>query len=334
MIRKTILAIVGVALATAAAAAERPTLRAEATVTANIVRIGDLIENAGIVADVPIFRAPALGQTGTIAASQVLEAVRAHALVGLDPGAVSEVTVTRASRAISSSEVEAVVAAALAKSYTLGNASDISVNFVRSLRTLHLESTQTGAPQIEQLRFDSRTGRFDGTLTIAGASSTQVRLAGTAVVTAETVELLRPIARGEIIKMSDLTMRRTPRAQVTPETITDPDQAVGMAARNAINLGRPLHISELTKPELVQRNESVTIVYQAPGLMLAVRGKAGDSGAEGDMIDVVNLQSNRTVRATIIGRGQVAVTPMTARIIAAAEIPSNISQPNAGAKRE
>lgn len=334
MIRNTIVALVGLALTTAAAATERPVLRADVTVTSNIVRIGDLIENAGIVANVPVFRAPALGQTGTIAASQVVEAVRAHALVGLDPGAVTEITVTRASRAISPSEIETLVATALAKSYTLGNASDITVNFVRPLRTLYVEPTQTGNPQIEQLRFDSRSGRFDGTLTIPGASNSQMRLIGTAAVTTETVELLRPIARGDVIKMSDLTMRRTPRAQVTPETIVDPDQAIGMAARSAINAGRPLHVNELMKPELVQRNESVTIVYQTPGLMLAVRGKAGDGGAEGDMIDVVNLQSNRTVRATIVGRGQVAVVPMTARIIAAAEISSNLSQPNAGANRK
>lgn len=335
MIHRTIVALVGFVLSTAASATatERPMLRADVTVTSNIVRIGDLIENAGIVANVPVFRAPALGQTGTIAASQVLEAVRPHALVGIDPGAISEITVTRASRAISPSEIETLVAAALAKSYTLGNASDIAVNFARPLRTLHLEPTQTGAPQIEQLRFDSRSGRFDGTLTIAGAPGTQARLIGTAVVTAETVELLRPIARGEVIKMSDLTLRRTPRAQITPETIVHSDQAIGMAARNPINVGRPLHMSELMKPELVQRNESVTIVYQSPGLMLAVRGKAGDGGAEGDMIDVVNLQSNRTVRATIVGRGQVAVAPITARIFAAADT-SNLSQQNAGANRK
>jgi flagella basal body P-ring formation protein FlgA len=332
MIRNTFFVLVSLALSAAvSSAAERPALRADVTVTGGVVRIGDLIENAGIVADVPVFRAPALGQTGTIAAAQVLDAVRAHALVGIDPGPISEVTVTRASRSISAAEIESLVATALTKSYALGNAGDVSVTFTRPLRTLHLESTQTGTPQIEQLRFDARSGRFDGTLTIA---ATQMRLVGTAVVTSETVELLRPIARGEVIKMSDLTMRRVPRAQVTRGTITDPDQAVGMAARGAINAGRMLQMSELMKPELVQRNESVTIVYQTPGLMLAVRGKAGDGGAEGDMIDVVNLQSNRTVRATVIGRGQVAVAPMTARIVASAENPSNLSQAKAGANRE
>jgi flagella basal body P-ring formation protein FlgA len=333
MIRKLAFAIAGFALSIAAAtAAERPTLRSDVVVNTGIVRIGDLIDNAGIVADVPVFRAPALGQTGVIPAAQVLDAVRAHALVGIDPGSVSEVTVTRASRAIAASEVEALFTSALAKSYALGSAADLSLSFTRSLRTLHLDPTQTGALQVDQLRFDSRSGRFDGFLTVAGAPTVQLRLSGIATVTTETVELLRPLARGDIIKLSDVALRRVPRAQVTSDTITSPDQAIGMAARSAINAGRPVRVAELMKPELVERGESVTIMYQSPGLMLAVRGKATDGGAEGDMIDVVNLQSKRVVRATIVGRGQVAVASMAARIVAAADVSSNLSRTVSGAK--
>jgi flagella basal body P-ring formation protein FlgA len=330
-IRPLALALASLLLSHAAAAVERPVLRSDVTVTGNIVRIGDLIGNAGIVADVPIFRAPLLGQTGTIPASQVVEAVRAHALVGLDPGGITEVTVTRASRAIAPAEIENLVATALVKARAAASAADISVSFVRPLRTLQLDVSQTGAARVDQLRYDARTGRFDGTLAVAGTSNVQMRLIGTAIVTAQAVELTRPLARGEIVKLSDVTLHRVPRMLIASDTLTAPEQAVGMAARTAINPGHPLASGELTKPELVQRGESVTIVYEMPGLMLAVRGKAKDGGVEGDMIDVVNLQSNRTVRATIIGRGQVAVEPMTARIIAAADISSN-SRPVAGAK--
>ena len=104
MIRTLTAALAGlVALGATCAAApeqERPVLKAEATVTGDIVRIGDLVEHAGIVAKVPIFRAPDLGSTGTVPADAVIEAVRNHALIGLDTGGVSEVVVTRASRTI------------------------------------------------------------------------------------------------------------------------------------------------------------------------------------------------------------------------------------------
>ena len=47
-------------------ATPRPRLKSQATVSSDIVRIGDLVENAGAAADTPIFRAPDLGQTGAV----------------------------------------------------------------------------------------------------------------------------------------------------------------------------------------------------------------------------------------------------------------------------
>src|SRR3989304_842191 len=93
------LAVPAVGQTTAALVQNRPVLKAEAVVTGDIVRIGDLIEHAGIVANIPIFRAPDLGSTGTVPANAVIEAVRAHALLGLDTGGLSEGVGARAGRA-------------------------------------------------------------------------------------------------------------------------------------------------------------------------------------------------------------------------------------------
>src|SRR3954471_7371599 len=81
-----------------------PALKAEATVAGDLVRIGDLIENAGAVADVPIFRAPDLGQAGGVPASRVAAAVRSHHIRDLDTRGLAEVVVTRASRSITAKE--------------------------------------------------------------------------------------------------------------------------------------------------------------------------------------------------------------------------------------
>ena len=60
-----LLALPGVAPAqtTAAIDQERPVLRSDAVVTGELVRIGDLVDHAGVVARIPIFRAPDLGST-------------------------------------------------------------------------------------------------------------------------------------------------------------------------------------------------------------------------------------------------------------------------------
>jgi hypothetical protein len=126
----------------AAAQNAAPALRANVTVTADIVRIGDLVEHAGAVADVPIFRAPDLGTRGSVPIERVVEAIRPHQLIGIDTRGISEVVVTRASRAIPAQEISAAIAKALESQYGLGEARNISVEFDRDARTLNVEPSR------------------------------------------------------------------------------------------------------------------------------------------------------------------------------------------------
>jgi len=321
MIRNLIVAAATlVTLGTAAAAPdqERPKLKPEATVTGNIVRIGDLIENAGVVAKVPIFRAPDLGSTGMVSANAVVEAVRAYALVGLDTGDVSEVVVTRASRMIPAKDIEARVAQALSAQYALGPVKDIAVNFDRELRTIQVETTTKGEPRVAFLNYDSRSGRFDVTLDMPTGATTRgtLQLAGRAAATAEVVTLVRPVERGEIIKSGDIAIERRPRAEIGRDLVGNADLAIGLAARAGLQPGRPLRIADLMKPELVLRNETVTLVYEVPGITLTVRGKAAEGGAEGDMISVLNEQSKRTVQGVVVGPGRVSISTGSPRLAA------------------
>jgi flagella basal body P-ring formation protein FlgA len=74
----------------------------------------------------------------------------------------------------------------------------------------------------------------------------------------------------------------------------------------------------------VQRDQTVTLVYESAGLYLTIRGKALDNGTEGDVVSVLNLQSKRTVSGTVVGRGQVAVSVATPRLPAAADATTSL----------
>ena len=88
-----------------------------------------------------------------------------------------------------------------------------------------------------------------------------------------------------------------------------------MAVRHPTRVGQPLRASDLMRPEIVHRNEPVTLVYEAPGLVLTVRGKAMDPGAEGDVISVLNSQSNRTIQGTVAGPARVVVRSGAPRLV-------------------
>jgi flagella basal body P-ring formation protein FlgA len=295
---------------------ERPSLKSEATITGDIVRIGDLIDHAGIVASVPVFRSPDLGSTGTVSADDVLEAVRKHALIGVDARGVRDVVVTRASRAIPASAVEDAIVRTLATQFDLGSNKDIVVNFARDMRVLYVEPSAKGDLRVAHIDYDLRSGRFDATIEIpsAGGKRSIVQISGRATATVEVATAARTIDRGTVLRDADLIMERRPRAEVGRDAITKPSQAVGLAARSNLQPGRPIRNAELMKPDLVQRNDTVTIVYEVPGVVLTVRGKAADGGAEGDVINVINEQSKRTLQGVIVGPGRVAISNGSPRV--------------------
>ena len=80
---------------TARAQTTIPTLKAETAVTSDLVRIGDILTNAGEQAGQPIFRAPELGSSGTIQVHRVMEALRAHGIIVFDTRNLTEVLITR-----------------------------------------------------------------------------------------------------------------------------------------------------------------------------------------------------------------------------------------------
>jgi flagellar basal body P-ring formation protein FlgA len=303
-----------------AGASGSPTLKASATVLSEIVRIGDLVENAGAVADVPIFRAPDLGQTGSVPVASVLEAVRGHHLVGLDSHGLSQIAVTRAARTITAKDVEARVLLALAGKFGLPDAGSLAVVFDNEVRTFVVEPTATADLAVTRLSYEPRTTRFDVAFELPGsvvARRLPLRFTGSLSETADAVVVTRDIAQGQVLKASDLAVERRPKANSTSTTLTAIAQADGLASKHALRAGQVIHQADVAKPELVGRGDTVSIVFQVPGIVLTIVGKASEPGALGDVINVLNVQSKHTIQATVIGPGRVSVSAPTARLAAA-----------------
>src|ERR1700740_3226788 len=100
-IRSILLAATLLAATTATALAQGgedviavPVLRASVTVTGDVVRIGDVIDNAGTAAQIAIYRAPDLGTTGSLPTAQLLAALRAHQVIGVDTRDIRQISVT------------------------------------------------------------------------------------------------------------------------------------------------------------------------------------------------------------------------------------------------
>jgi flagellar basal body P-ring formation protein FlgA len=298
-----------------------PVLRSSVTVESDVVRIGDMIDNAGTSAQIAIYRAPDLGTTGSLPTAQVIAALQAHQVIGVDTRDIKAVSVTRLSRAFEGKEIEAAVAHTLEHRNGLGDAANLSLTFDRDIADVRLEASSTGALQPISVRHEPRNGRFDISFEVSNDNnrpSTKLRFTGVAIETVEAAVLTRNVERNDVLKSSDVITERRPKAEVGGDAATR-TRALGMQMRKQLRAGQAIRVADLGKPDLVQRDDNVTLIYESTGLYLTVRGKAVESGTEGDVVNVLNLQSKRTVSGVVIGRGQVAISVATPRLPAVAD---------------
>lgn len=302
--------------ATQAIAQVTPTFRSTVLVSAAIVRIGDLVENSpSDKAQIAVFRAPDLGDTGLVPVERVLEALRPHDVVEVDNTGITEIAVTRASRVVGSTEIKRRIAELMAQRLRIENPDNIALNLDAPLSAIHLEASNTAPLQTLRFNSDPRNGRFD---IVFRTDGTPLRVTGIAAEAFDAIVATRPLARGDILRDSDVAIEKRPRTEMQGDPVRDVASAIGMELRQAIRPGQPLRSADLGKPQMVKRGEPVMLLYEVPGIVLTARGKAEENGAMGDTVNVTNIQSKRIIQGVVTGPNQVTMTSLTPRLSNAA----------------
>ena len=114
-------------------------------------------------------------------------------------------------------------------------------------------------------------------------------------------------------------IERRPRAEFANEPPARVTEILGRATRRALRAGQALRSADLMKPELVQRGEMVTLHYEVPGIAITMRGKALESGSEGDTVNVLNEHSKRTIQGTVTSAGHITMIARIPTVVAQAE---------------
>ena len=126
---------------------------------------------------------------------------------------------------------------------------------------------------------------------------------------------VRDIARGEIITDSDLTTGTAQASQLRSGTITTMAELSGMQARRYLRAGETVMATDVRKPIVVTKGETVTMTFDVPGISLTAVGRSLGEGGIGETVTVINPASYRQVMATVTGPGTVradSAVPMNA----------------------
>ncbi|WP_321447076.1 flagellar basal body P-ring formation chaperone FlgA [uncultured Cohaesibacter sp.] len=284
--------------------ADTAILKKNVTVDTRLVTLGDLFKNAGSYANKAVFRAPSLGQSGTIQADRVIDAALQAGLSKITTNNISVVRVARLSELVTEMDILSKLEAQLKAKGYVDDTAKLNIELTNHLSDQHAAPGGFSPFEIRSLRYDRMSGRFSANLQIYGRDDLGViRLGGEAMETVMVPVLSRTVQRGEIISKSDVTLTPMPRQKAQTSSAATLDEVVGKAARQSLRAGIIANAAYFTEPDMVKRSDMVTIVFNAGNLNLSIMGKALSDGSKGDVIPVQNSQTSRVIRAEVIGHG-------------------------------
>ena len=298
---------VALMLASAAAQAVEPRLRAAAVVDADVVTLGDVLDGAGAAADNVVARAPEPGQRMIIGVARIHAVARAVGVKWRPLGGLDRVVVVRASRRVTRLEIEESLSRALAEKLPGTN---LRIELANRTLEIHLPTDEAATTiEVENLSYSPRNGRFRAVIVAAGDAAPGVRteVVGRAFEVVEVPVLRKSAHRGEIIGEDDLVWAELRVDRLPPNVIISPDGLVGRTPRRTMRPGKPIRARDVHVPTMVAKGSGVTMSYRTAAMTLSAPGRALDDGALGDTIRVINSQTKIVVDARVSGNGSVTV---------------------------
>jgi flagella basal body P-ring formation protein FlgA len=119
--------------------------------------------------------------------------------------------------------------------------------------------------------------------------------------------LSRSLKAGDIISSTDMSYIDVRQRDLPKGALSQIADLQGMAAAKALIAGRPIRNVDIALPRMVDRGEMVTLFYNEGPVSLSIKGKALQNGAQGEMVRIVNLSSNKQLQGMVTGMNQVTI---------------------------
>ena len=120
----------------------------------------------------------------------------------------------------------------------------------------------------------------------------------------QTLVLRQNISTDSILTAGMLESTSRQRRFVRGNLVIDARSVIGAKTKRALSMGQILTFQDLC---LVCKGDVVTIAIDDKGLAVSVSGIATEDGSLGDVIQVQNRQSKRTIRAEVVGVNRVEI---------------------------
>jgi flagellar basal body P-ring formation protein FlgA len=304
MILRSLTAVLAFALSSSVYAA--PILRADILVTDAVVTVGDMFDDAGSLAEQPLFRSPRPGTTGNVDIAAVRTATARIGLTQFEVNGLTQVRVSRSAAIVDEDLLASLIADDLRARGILSTGMTADMRFSLPIEPINAETGEAPA-HLDNLRYLPGNGTFSARFSIAGFAQ-PLDLSGSVAISIEAPHLAASLPAGTVLGPQHIVMRPVPVQQADAQGVASLDQLVGMALNRQSREGIMMRASDVSVPLAIARNDLVTIFYRQGPMTLSVKGQAISGAAQGAPVQVLNLISRRVISATAIAPGAVEVS--------------------------
>ncbi|MBV6319696.1 flagellar basal body P-ring formation chaperone FlgA [Duganella sp. HSC-15S17] len=142
----------------------------------------------------------------------------------------------------------------------------------------------------------------------AGAEGWRYEFVVRAQISARIAVLAIDVPSGKVLTDDDVLLERHDISGLA-DSVSDPQEVVGLSARRTLRSGEVLRMALLAAPILVKRNDAVRIVARREQIEVSMAGEALDSGARGTLVRVRNANGT-VIRARVTGAATVEPVDM------------------------
>lgn len=283
-------------------------LRRQVTVESATIRLGDMFDGLapGQLADTVIGYAPQPGRRAVFDAEWLNRLAYKLGLTWRPTSRLDRTIVQRTSTVVTGEHI----VEALTEELALRGADDTyEISLSNRNLMLHIDSRHPATVEVASLSTDARGDRFTAVVAVpAGDPQAQrFQVTGQIFATVEIPVPARALRPGEIVRERDIEWQRVRASDVRTNMLTEFDAIVGHESRRPLRAGAPIRISDLREPLTVAKGSTVTMIYRTPFMLLTAIGRAHQSGSSGDVIRVVNTQTDQSIDARILGPDRVEV---------------------------
>lgn len=286
--------------------AEAATLRSEAMISGTVVKVSDLFDDIVAKQDAIVGNAPSPGQTVILNVKTLQRIANTYDVKWKSASPSDQIVVRSVVQTIAAPDIIATIKKDLEGRGVAGKF-DVTLNNVAPTITLpgNVETTV----EVSQMNYTPGRDVFTAVLAAPSALNPVKTLTVSGLIE-KTVQV--PVLRAnfnadDIISSSDIEWIDVAVRQMVNDTIIDADKLIGKAPIRMVEAGVPVRDRDVKSPQLIARGDEILLQFNQAGLQLTAKGKAMQNGAEGEIIRVMNLSSNQSLRAEVTGSKIVVV---------------------------